>query len=182
MTSKHPDRTVNLSVAERYALARLQPLQGNFVELTMSKNAITRLELQADEAERWGYIKVGEGRWEITPGIVDQADTLMADLTFSEQHFDRFVAQLRALAEDESAKAEMVHVRLYEKIVGPVDTPEDAAVRALLDDDREGPPIILTPDMKADGGMVDAPAPVRPERQFVDGQKQREAMEEGSPV
>ena len=129
MVTKIGTREVEMSVAERYTLARMQPTKGNFIELTMSKNLITLLELHADEAEAWGYVQAGKGRW-VAKDAEDSADELMATIAMSQPHFDRIAAQLEAASK--AGTLEMAHYRLYEVFVRqPERADEDEAVRGL---------------------------------------------------
>lgn len=122
-------REVELSVTERYALARMQPTKGNFIELTMSKALITLLELQPEEAEKWGYVQQGKGRW-VASGAEDSADDLMATITMSVPSFDRIAQQLEAMSK--AGTLEMAYYRLYELFVRqPERADEDEAVRGL---------------------------------------------------
>lgn len=136
MVTKIGTKEVELSVLERYTLARMQPQKGNFIELTMSKNLITLLELQPAEAEAWGYVEQSKGRW-IPKLIEGEAATLsepiddrMAVITMSETHFSRIAEQLEAASK--GGTLEMVHYHLYELFVRqPERDAENDAVRGI---------------------------------------------------
>lgn len=118
---------VELSVEERYALARMQPTKGDFIKMTMSKNLITLLELKADEAEQWGYVQAGRGRW-VPRDAESLTDEHKSPVAFNEAQFSTIAAQL-----EEASKAgtlEIIHLGPYELFVRKADrADEDEALR-----------------------------------------------------
>ena len=112
--SKEQPRTVELNVAERYALARTQPTKGDFITMTMTKNLITLLELSPAEAEQWGYKENGKGRW-IAKSGEDISETLLADVTFSARQLDAISAALEKM--NAGGELEVIHLRLYDLFV-----------------------------------------------------------------
>ena len=133
---------VNLSVNERYALARRQPVKGNFVTMTMTKNLIALLELTPDEAEAWCFKSPKKGVW--VPDD-EAAFEQMADIAFLPRQFDMIGEQLKA--DSEAAALEYIHIRLYEIFVrDPERADEDWAMsdgraqrEALESDDQPTP-------------------------------------------
>lgn len=125
----HKTRDVELSVEERYALARLQPTKGDFVKMTMTKNLITLLELKAEEAEAWGYVAEGRGRW-APKDAKSMATEHRSMVTFNEVQFSTIAAQL-----EEASKAgalEVIHLTPYELFVRKADRDdEEAALREI---------------------------------------------------
>ena len=126
---------VELTVEERYALARMQPTKGNFITMTMTKNLISLLELHPDEAEEWGFIEAGRGRWVPKP-IEDEAGTVApgdqhifeskATLRLSGAQFAAIAATLEAA--NKAGTLETLHLRPYNLFVRkPARDEEDAA-------------------------------------------------------
>lgn len=119
---KNDPQVVNLTIEQRYVIAKMQPTTGNFIAMTMTKNLIAMLEMTPEEVEAWGYKSAGSGRW-VPVEITDDAPFQQrADVTFTRKQFGLIASQLEAL--DAAGKLELIQVPLYELFVDGVSNSE----------------------------------------------------------
>ena len=147
------DRTLTLTLAERYALVRLLPDRGDFATLTRIRNMQTVLQLGDTEAEARHLRVAGNQIGSVTDPGQDPAETLAVGMAELQRATAVVVSNgmydiaINALKSAEQAKALPLDAfSLYEKLVR---APIDEAVAEAEQIAREA---------------VDAPLPAPPER------------------